>query len=330
MRYVIPCVEQLDRAARELRDRNPVNSRLALILTDNIVELICHRRCQLLIDWDGGGSWLDQPKFQFRERRRVLGRFFDQKIAFLQREGLVSEVEKDFVQIAHEYRNKAYHVGLRDDAIMWSLAWHYHAFACELFGRLERGWIGRTSTDPFTKRVKYHFEKTGTQPLFADFKKLAKSIDAERPPVDKPLGVVLSTALLEELEELERLFAFLVTDNPNKLGKNDILRNIQFHNDFVAEMEKAALFPSDAAYQTEARRVRKQMTSSWKPKYQRIPLDSWRRRAKLLAEEREFLKALKKFESVRAEKNYLNDVISGAASELDAYIQMRIDHARGK
>lgn len=333
MRYVIPCVEQLDRAARELREGNPVNSRLALILTDNVVELVSHRSCKQLIDWDGGRSWADKPKYSHRQRKRVLGRFFDQKIALLRSEGLLGEDEQEFILIAHEHRNKAYHIGLRDDAIMWSLAWHYHKLGCELFGRLKPDWMQSTSNDPYTDRVKYHLGKvsgSGRLGPFAEVDKLAESLSAERPPADRSLGAILSEALLDELEELESQVDFLVTDNPNHLNKAAILQHVQYYADFQAEMDKTELFPSDRAYQREVKRIQSCMQTSWKPKYDRLPVDGWRRRAKSLASEKNYLKALKKFESVRADKAYLTDAISDAAGELDAHIQMQTDHARGK
>jgi hypothetical protein len=333
VRYVIPCVEQLDRATRELHEGNPVNSRLALILTDNVVELASHRTCKQLIDWDGGRSWLDKPKFSQQQRKRVLGRFFDQKIAFLRSEGLLAEDEQEFILIAHEHRNKAYHIGLRDDAIMWSLAWHYHKLGCELFGRLKPECMQSTSNDRYTHRVKYHLRKVsggGRLGPFAEVDKLAESLAAERPVADRSLAAVLSESLLEELDELEFQVDFLVTDNPNQLDKSAILQHVQYYADFHAEMEKTKLFPSDRAYQREVKRIQKCMQTSWKPKYDRLPVDGWRRRAKSLASEKNYLNALKKFESVRAEKAYLTDAISDAAGQLDAHIQMEIDHARGK
>lgn len=333
MRYVIPCVEQLDRAAKELHEKNAVNSRLALILIDNVVELVCHRRCKDLIDCDGGSSWADNPRYPHRQRRRVLGRFFDQKISFLRGEQLLAEEEREFILIAHEHRNKAYHIGLRDDSIIWSLAWHYHKLGCDLFGRLQPRWMGSTSSDPYTARVKFHLRNIGSRgalALFPDFQKLAESLSGVRPPTDRSLGVVLSEALLDELEELESQVEFLVTDNPTKMKKPEIVRHVQWYADLQAELDKTELFPSDQSYQKEVRRIRKLMDSTWKPKYEHLPIDSWRRRARELAREDSFLKALKKFESVRTDKNYLVEVIGEAASELDAHIQMEIDQARGK
>lgn len=333
MRYIIPCVEQLDRAALELHYDNPVNSRLALILTDNIVELICHRRCEELIDCDGGDSWLDQPKYSAKQRCNALGRYFEQKIKFLRSAKLISEEEQEFALIAHCYRNKAYHIGLRDDAILWHVSWHYHSLACILFGRLRPSWQVSTSSDPYTDRVRYHFQKIGITtpwPVNAELDSLAQSIASERPDNEMPLGTALSKAILIELAEMEEQFEFLLSDNPNQINAESTLRRIQYHKAFMQKMEKSELYPSDQKYRDELRRVREIMDSSWTPKYTSIPLEKWRRRADSLARESCHLKALKKFEGIRKDKADLAEMIYETASELDAHIQMEVDRARGK
>lgn len=333
MRYLIPCVEQLDRAAEELRSANPVNSRLALILTDNVVELVCHRRCEEIINRDGGRSWLDQPKYRHGERRKVLGRHFDRKVKFLRTESLLSEAELEFLLVAHKYRNEAYHIGLRDDSIIWSVSWNYHLLACELFGRLKPGWMGTGSDDPYTERVNKHLKKQSAgEPwlFFPDIEKLAESIDQERPVSDVSLSEVLSEALIQEIDELDSQMQFLVNDNPNKFDSDEILRSVQQWDEFARKMEEAGLFPSDQGYQSQAAQVNERLKREWTPKHDHIPFESWRRRANAISLEKSPLKALKKFDDVRTSKEYLSEVIGEAALELDAHIQMEIDRIRGK
>ena len=333
MRYIIPCVEQLDRAAEELRNSNPVNSRLALILIDNAVELTCHRRCEEIILRDGHGGWLHKPKYRRRQRRRAMSKFFNQKLSFLLDETLLSSDEQQFLLIAHKCRNEAYHIGLRDDSIIWSIAVEYHTLACELFGRLKPGWMGSTSDDPYTERVNHRLKTIGVKtpwPNFPDLEKLAASLADERPPVDRSLAEVLSEALLRELDALDREFHFLVADNPLKLDASEILSRIQYFDQLTREMEKTDLFPADVRYQVEYKRVVAQTRENWSPRYDRVPLANWRHRARELAKEDNPLKALKKFDSIRLDKDYLAEVVGAAASDLDSYIQMQMDLARGK
>ena len=322
MRYIILCVEQLDRAARELHFVNPVNGRLALMLIDNIVELICHRQCQDLIDWDGGEHRLDQPKYSLRQRRRVLGRFFDQKITFLRSEELISEDEQEFMLIAHRYRNEAYHIWLRDDAIISEIAWYYHSLACDLFGRLRPQGVSIMSDDPHSDRVAYHVQKTGLQTpscFIHDLDILAQSIAAERPVNKTSLGVTLSVTLLTELSEMEEQFEYLVSGNPSGMNGKRILQNIQYHDEFMREMEKCDLFPSDPKYGDEAQRVHARMKQSWRPRHPNIPLTSWRKRAESPGYENSYLKALEKFDDARKDKSYLADIIGEAVVELDMH-----------
>ncbi|HKK09169.1 MAG TPA: hypothetical protein VKA44_09810, partial [Gemmatimonadota bacterium] len=51
MEYLLPTIEQLDLAASLMLPTDPVRSRLALILTDNIVELLAHVRCEDMVRW---------------------------------------------------------------------------------------------------------------------------------------------------------------------------------------------------------------------------------------------------------------------------------------
>ena len=332
MRYIIPCVEQLDRAVQELWIENPVNSRLALILTDNVVELVCYRQCNDTIHEDSA-YWTIKPKYRRHERRRVLGRYFDEKISFLRKIDLISLEEHEFIIVAHKYRNEAYHIGLKDDLIIHSIAYQYHILACDLFGRFKPSCIQSSENNPYTERVKHHFEKLGLKShwsSFPDLLQLAQSISEERPIAEETLSEILSETLLEEIDEIKNQFQFLFSSTPNKQGKNEILENIQFQEDFMREIEKADIFPSETEYQIKAEHIQKQMKGSWKPRYDSIPFQTWRKRAQLLRREKNPFKALKKFDDLRDEKSYISEVIENAASELDAYIQLEIDRLRGK
>ena len=123
MRYIVPCVEQLDRAASELQEGSPVSNRLSIILTDNIVELMAHRRCESTFqnrrrqrDSEVGG------RYSRSTQGRVLGQRFDEKTKFLLAEGDINESEFNFIRICHAVRNEAYHTGLAHEEILGPLA----------------------------------------------------------------------------------------------------------------------------------------------------------------------------------------------------------------
>lgn len=71
MRYIYTCIEQLDLAAHQLAHvDNASYGRFALILTDNVVELLLHRFCsdEVLSDQR---SYNRSPKFTAKERSIV-------------------------------------------------------------------------------------------------------------------------------------------------------------------------------------------------------------------------------------------------------------------
>jgi hypothetical protein len=83
MRYAKTCIEQLDLAALQLHQDNPAYRRFALILTDNIVELMCHQKCE--DDFWGVGEFPGFGDDRLVEKKRVLGTDFAEKVNYLLR-----------------------------------------------------------------------------------------------------------------------------------------------------------------------------------------------------------------------------------------------------
>ncbi|MDR5750353.1 MULTISPECIES: hypothetical protein [unclassified Caballeronia] len=62
MKTLTTYVEQLDRAAEEMRVGTDVGNRLALILVDNVIELMLHRYCESRFGWAGMMASPDAPQ----------------------------------------------------------------------------------------------------------------------------------------------------------------------------------------------------------------------------------------------------------------------------
>ncbi|WP_244814125.1 hypothetical protein [Caballeronia sp. Lep1P3] len=138
MKTLTTYVEQLDRAAEEMRVGTDVGNRLALILVDNVIELMLHRYCESRFGWAGMMASPDAPqRYSRASKARVLGNRFDEKVRFVRAENRLSEIEANFVGLCHKYRNEAYHVGLSRENILFPVAALYHELACELFLRLD-------------------------------------------------------------------------------------------------------------------------------------------------------------------------------------------------
>lgn len=333
MEYIIPCVEQLELATQELNKRNPINTRLALILTDNVVELACHYRCQRYLILDIRLKDKIRSRRLTNRRMAILGNYFEEKISFLQGVGLLTKEEQEFISIAHSYRNKAYHVGLQDESIMWCLAWHYHNLCCEIFGRFKVLWICYRSQNIYSERAMVHLERTGFVRAGlgeVSLPAIAESLSSAKLPNDKPLGEVLSDRISAEINRLESNIEFLMSNRPDHPSNKELIRDVQHDYDVQEKLGELKWDMPDDDYLKEYLEIEGFMKSSWKPRYNQIPIQSWHRRALSVAKESNYLLALKKFESIRSDMKYTAETFAEAAQFLDGWIQEQCDIARGK
>src|SRR4051812_20261188 len=105
MNHHAVCIEQLDLAAKQLGVCIPSYDRFALILTDNVVELLLHIRCQEEFRFDQV-KWKLTRKYSADERKKVLGHYFVPKVRFCVKLGVISQAEADFITHSHEFRNE--------------------------------------------------------------------------------------------------------------------------------------------------------------------------------------------------------------------------------
>jgi hypothetical protein len=219
--HLIVCVEQLDRATDELADGSAISGRLALILIDNVVELLMHRRCKDIFQREAGfdPDPAKPGRYSTAARVRVLGQRFDEKYKLLLREGDLSQQELDFIRICHDNRGEACHAGLTHDAFIRSLAAEYHALACSLIARLQVSWRTSSSIDQYGPRVEKHLRtgpgRLGDRYLCTPIEDMAVSLNASRSPLDIRLQDALADALSSRLDSIEASLQFLVDSTPD-------------------------------------------------------------------------------------------------------------------
>lgn len=329
MRYLVPCIEQLDRAASELREQTAVSCRLALILTDNIVELTFHQKCRRVFDHKGG-PYSDAAaggRYSRLARHRVLGRHFDEKSKFLLGEREISQEEYEFVRICHVIRGEAYHVGLIRDEVMLPLAWEYHQLACDLFGRLPPTGVSWRSGEQHSARVSAYLPN-GFHGLVSNLGSVVEKLHAARPPLEKSLQQALAEILLFRVEEACRLLDYLEEANPFDHDKTECLRDCQYWQDLFAEIPPGIEEGTDQ-YDDYVRRKASEMKASWKPKFADLPVASWRTRIAKIGEANRS-SALQGYERLEAEIAPIFDAIESSAGALDQYIDQQIDEMRAR
>ena len=83
-------------------------------------------------------------------------------------------------------------------------------------------------------------------------------------------------------------------------------------------------------YLDEVNRVRTALESTWRQRHMSVPAVKWHKRAEAIKNEPDALEAMMLYQALRHDMAYLEEAITNAASELDAWIQLEIDRARGK
>jgi hypothetical protein len=328
-KQIYACVEQLDLAAQLLT--NPITSygRLALILTDNAVELMLDRQCVEHF-WMLGSANLPLPPGEAKARDKALGKHFEEKPKFCCKLGVISEVEKDFILTSHGYRSKAYHQGILYEDIMHALAWEYHALACQLFGRFPPKAVTLRFDDKLTPAVRRHLGEKGINFVVAtsdSFEKAARSLSQARPALAEELPATLSHSAVKRVDELQDDLTFLTRNHPDTLDEGRIIERLQFYEHMFGEHAGIAGLrditePPDLAASLQLHRA------AWKPKIRRNPCPRWRARALALAKETNPAMSLRKYENLREQMGDFANMVSEAARSLSHAIELAINLRR--
>jgi hypothetical protein len=326
--HAYTCIEQLDLAADQLRRGSPSYARFALILTDNVVELIIHRVCSNLILYDDMWVKLGEPKYSSKQRENALGQRFERKARFLVSASMISADQADFVVICHKYRNELYHAGLHHDDIVLDIAWHYHDFAISLFEKVNpnNSWYSGAEV---TEAVARHAGSNGTA-VISDIASVANSLRIYRPAKKRPLTEALSCSAVRHVDELIGKIEFLVDNDPQRRTEDEILYDLQFFDYLHSDdsVAKTVWGKVKTLRQRDAAIVFLQET--WQAKYKAIPLPSFRAQAEKVASLKTDIFTLRAFEKFKNDIAYFGRIVDEAHIALDGYIQNQIDAAREK
>jgi hypothetical protein len=101
-------VEQLELCCNLLKDDTLTKARVAIILLDNISEIILHRKCQKLFDEDDFVKWITPQQFSTSKKRKI-NKYYPEKIDVIEQSQIVSSETLKVLEICHKYRNYIYH-----------------------------------------------------------------------------------------------------------------------------------------------------------------------------------------------------------------------------
>jgi hypothetical protein len=329
VKRVYALIEQLDVALEQMRIGTPVTARFALILIDNVVELILHTSCEHEVLMDRSRERVLEPRYDERIRQSVIGQHFDVKAKFCRDLGMLSESAANSVLIMHSYRNELYHVGVRYDPIILALAHHYFGIATDLLPNMRVGFWQLVDTE--SERVRRYLPDSGPfgwQP--DDLSEIGSRLRDGLTCLDKSVERILADFAIELVEDVERDLEFLTQDNFQDWNESQVLEHVQFYQYAFHDTIPPRIDRSTIRSVRELDARMEELKKSWVPRYRNSPVDRWRKRAGAIVDAANPDGALERFQHLRHEMQWLSQLVQEAARELDGAIQAEIDRRRGK
>jgi len=139
MKFYAKIFEQLKEAGIQIDKNSPTGARLAIILIDNIFELVLFQKIQKEFETDGIFSSEATRKYPKSKRDEVI-RDFKNILRFVYSDlQLFSKEHFDIINICHKMRNEAYHTNILRDEIVIGVSRAYFQTCCELLPNLLPG-----------------------------------------------------------------------------------------------------------------------------------------------------------------------------------------------
>lgn len=329
LQFVADQVDQLDLALDQLAVRDRNFDRFAMMLIDNVVELILHSHAREKADenemWRNDSTPKNDPKII----TSALGQSFDAKVRLARATSMIPATVAESIQYLHGFRNTVYHQGRRHEVILHSLALFYFQNACLVLEGFKPMWWSTGGRDHISHRaIKY----LGTPNLF-DYRQTMASACARLRQVGNSLGHALVSDLHTDMdvtiERVDSLIDFLATDAPQAISRKKAIIAVQAWPFAFSDEGKQWARDSGCPIETVGGYV-DWLSAKYPWQIRTDPIASWRRRLESLRTEKNFDAALKKYCDFMHQTEDFRSKIDESASQLDSYIQQQIDIARGK
>jgi hypothetical protein len=322
-------IDQLDLAIDQLAVRDRYFDRFALMLIDNVVELVLHQHAKDKVTWGRAFEANHRPKSEWRTAVAATGQGFDAKVRYARETNMISASMASSIQYLHSFRNSAYHQGSRHEGILHSLAVFYFRAACTALGVYTPPVYGTYSGDKISYRaVKY----LGKPNLFGQkeaFARACERLSEVASALDESLVDDLQADMLTTIERTDEGLDFIATGAPNRAERSEIVRHCQAWafawTDESKEFARAKGFTPASMGEFV---VWLGHNYAWAVKSD--PIAGWTRRHASLAKERDLDAALKKYCDFMKQTESFREALDEGVSQVDGYIQEQIDRVRGK
>lgn len=333
IQFMVDQIDQLDLALDQLAIRDRNFDRFAIMLVDNVVELVLHQYAQDKSHENETWRRLNQEKYDQKLLAAALGQHFDAKVKFAAHTGLVAPDLAESLKFLHGFRNSAHHRGLRHEGILHSLAILYFVSCCALLKEYSPRFFGWGSDLKVPHRAVKYVGQLGIETLFNTsdiFGQAWMRLEAVAQSMSTSLVADLAQDMLKTIEGIDSSIDFLATNNPSGvLSRDQVVVEAQTWNIASSGVglkhAKEHGFDGDQSLDLVA-----WLMVNYPLQVKKDPIPLWLDRHQSLAAEKDSHMALRKYCNFMSQTHDLRTQIEESSFQLDGYIQLQIDLARGK
>lgn len=322
-------IDQLDLALDQLalKDRN--FDRFAMMLIDNVVELVLHQYAKDKNGENEKQRHLVALKHDVKTVAAALGQHFDAKVKLARISDMFPSQVADGLTLLHKLRNSAHHRGLRHEGILHSLSLFYFRNACiVLTAYRPRYWMYRQQDEISHRALKY----LGKLELFSAEEAFSSAWGRLRCVAESmgdSLVADLHSDMAQTIDRTDDAINFLTYNATNGMTRSEAVVEAQIWP-FALSDEANSFTREHGCDSDSVREALNCLREKYPWPFKGDPIPSWQSRlASLLSEADPYL-ALGKYCSFMTQTEDVRARIEEAASQVDAQIQNDIDEARGR
>lgn len=322
-------IDQLDLAIDQLAVRDRNFDRFALMLIDNVVELLLHQHAKDKVMMGRPFAANKKPKPEWKTAVAATGQGFDAKVRYARETEMVSAATADSIHYLHSFRNSAYHQGSRHESILHSLTVFYFRVACTVLGAYKPVYYHLHSGDKISHRaVKY----LGKPDLFGQkdsFVRASNRLTEVAEGLGENLIDVLQADILSTINQIDDWLDFVSENAPNRPSRDDVVRHCQAWP-FAWTDEAKVFAKANGCKVSNISEYVEWLGHNYNWQIKTDPVVGWKKRHRSLQKEEDLDAALKKYCDFMKQTETFREALNETVLQLDGYIQEQVDHARGK
>jgi len=322
-------IDQLDLAIDQLAVRDRNFDRFALMLIDNVVELVLHEHAKQKLLLARPFEFNKVPTSKWKAAVAATGQSFDAKVRYARETAMIPGPMADSIQYLHSFRNSAYHQGSRHEGILHSLAVFYFRSACSVLGAYQPMFYGTHSKDEISHRAVKYLGKPDLFGLKDAFKRACERLIEVAGALDGNLVEDLQVDMLMTIEQTDERLDFIATNAPNAPTRAEVVRDCQSWP--LAWTEEGKAFArANGCKASNMKEYVEWLGHNYHWSVNVDPVASWKRRHTSLKKETDLNVALKKYCDFMKQTETFREALGEACMQLDGHIQQQIDEYRGK